>query len=267
MRYNRLETLLEDYRIAAYLFGGLFLLLAVVPVGKAFDKIGGFDKFAHFIGFYFFSFFMIAAYGKGFKGRLKVLLIALAFGASIELIQSVLPWRSKDFSDFLWDAIGGTVAVLTPSFMFHYVLTAIATVAYIGFVPLAPGTFTSAITLAVYYAMPVSWSFLNFAVPAIAVLGVWASHYVEKSTGQKDPNFVVVDESVGSLIAVMFLPKTVATLVVGFLFFRLFDIWKPLGIKKAQNLPGGLGIMADDVLAGSYALILNVILTLILKWL
>ncbi len=267
MNYSRIEKFLDDYRMAAYFFGGLFLILAVVPSGKAFDKIGNFDKFAHFIGFYFFTFFMIMAYGRKLKTRLLILMVALAFGGSIEIIQSFLPWRSQDFSDFLWDGVGAVSAFLTPSFLYHYILEAIATVGYIGFVPIAPGTITAAITLTVYYAMPVDWRFLNFAVPAIAVLGIWASHYVAKKRGIDDPNFVVVDEAVGALISVMFLPKTIPVLVIGFLAFRFFDILKPLGIHRTQNLPGGLGIVVDDMLAGAYALLVTFALTAISRWL
>ncbi len=266
MSYSKLDRFLDDFQMAAYFFGGLFLILAVVPAGKAFDKVTNFDKFAHFIGFYFFTLFAIAAHEWKIGGRLKTLAIALAFGASIELIQSFLPWRSKDFHDFMWDAIGALSAGLTPRFMFRYIMEIIATVGFIGYVPLASGTVTAAITLGVYFAMPVSWSFLNFAVPALLVLGLWASHYVSRQHGEEDPPYIVVDEAVGVLVAVMFVPKSVAVLTLSFVLFRIFDIWKPLGIKELQFLPGGLGIMADDLAAGAFTLII-VGLTHILGWL
>ncbi len=266
MRYNRLKNILDDFRIAAYCFGAIFLLLAVVPTGKAFDKVTYFDKFAHFVGFYFFTFFMIASYKWSLKGRLVTLAIALAFGASIEILQGFLPWRSKDYYDFVWDAIGAITAGLTPNFIFRYIMEAIATVGFVGFVPIAPGTITAALALGIYYAAPISWSFLNFAVPAMLVLGLWASHYVSELHGHGDPPFIVVDEAVGVLVGVMFMPKTLPILVTAFVIFRIFDIFKPLGINKLQDLPGGIGIMADDLLAGLYTLII-VGLTHILGWL
>jgi phosphatidylglycerophosphatase A len=66
----------------------------------------------------------------------------------------------------------------------------------------------------------------------------------------------VIDEVLGQMIALWFVPRSWPWLLAGFLLFRLFDIWKPLGAREAQRLPGGWGIVIDDVMAGLYALAL-----------
>ena len=99
----------------------------------------------------------------------------------------------------------------------------------------------------------------------ITVIGTWAASRVEKSLGRKDPSIVVVDEVAGQLVALLFLPfnASIWLVITGFLFFRLFDIWKPYPIRKLESLESGLGIMADDILAGVYAAILLSIVTTI----
>lgn len=76
-----------------------------------------------------------------------------------------------------------------------------------------------------------------------------------------DPSRVVVDEVVGFWIALFAVPKSLALVAIGFVLFRVFDIWKPFPIRKIETLPQGWGIMADDILAGIYT---NVLLRLVL---
>jgi phosphatidylglycerophosphatase A len=76
----------------------------------------------------------------------------------------------------------------------------------------------------------------------------------------KDSSKVVIDEVAGMLITLLFIPVTVNNLMVGLLLFRFFDIAKPLGIRKMEDLPKGWGVMADDVLAGIYAHIVLLVL-------
>lgn len=92
----------------------------------------------------------------------------------------------------------------------------------------------------------------------ISLTGTWAATRAEKLLGRKDPGAVVIDEVAGQLITFLFVPpgKWLWIIVVGFLAFRLFDIWKPYPIRRLESLGGGLGIMADDVLAGIYAAML-----------
>lgn len=86
----------------------------------------------------------------------------------------------------------------------------------------------------------------------ITLLGVWSGSNVEPLWG-KDNYRVVIDEVAGMWISILFVPFSVPVLIAGFVLFRLFDIWKPLFIKKIEKLPGGTGVMLDDVIAGIYA--------------
>ncbi|MCG2613651.1 phosphatidylglycerophosphatase A [Terrimonas sp. NA20] len=89
---------------------------------------------------------------------------------------------------------------------------------------------------------------------AILLLGVWSSNNVESTWGH-DSSKVVVDEVAGMMITLAWAPVELIFALIGFVLFRFFDILKPLGIRKAEDLPGGWGVMADDVLAGIYAFI------------
>ena len=91
-------------------------------------------------------------------------------------------------------------------------------------------------------------------------LGVIATDHLEKEWG-KDPSKVVMDEVIGVWIALLFVPVTWVNLLLAFALFRLFDIWKPLFIRKLEAIKGGWGVMLDDVLAGVYA---NIVLQVIL---
>lgn len=140
--------------------------------------------------------------------------------------------------------------------MKHRLCLTFATVFYIGFLPGAPGTYAAAVTAAVFFAI----SYFGGVVPAlhlsavglITLAGVLASHEISAAAGEEDPSFIVIDEVAGQLLTYLFVPMTILNLVLGFLFFRLFDIWKPFPIRKLEPLPEGVGIMADDLLAGIY---------------
>ncbi|MFD2146419.1 phosphatidylglycerophosphatase A [Mucilaginibacter antarcticus] len=97
---------------------------------------------------------------------------------------------------------------------------------------------------------------------AVTALGVWSGNKVEPLWG-KDHSRVVIDELAGMFISLLFVPVTIPYLIAGFVLFRFFDIVKPLYIRRLEALPGGWGVMADDVLAGVYAsLILQIIICL-----
>lgn len=87
---------------------------------------------------------------------------------------------------------------------------------------------------------------------AILFLGTWSSYKVENGWGH-DSSKVVIDEVAGMMITLLWAPVNFKYALAGFILFRFFDILKPLGIKSAERLPGGWGVMADDVLAGVYA--------------
>jgi phosphatidylglycerophosphatase A len=142
-----------------------------------------------------------------------------------------------------------------------------------GFLRPAPGTWGSLAGLVAWLLMVIGmggtrWKltpiFLYSAPVALSLLAVWASDRVVKETGQKDPSFIVIDEWAGlwfALTPLLFTttlqPQPVslwaARLVAPFMLFRLFDIWKPGVVDQAQRLPGGWGVVMDDVLAGLLA--------------
>ena len=146
-----------------------------------------------------------------------------------------------------------------------------------GLLPKAPGTWGSLAAIPFAYIMSVytcPYALISGTV-ALFFIGILASDKVEKSAQKKDPGFIVVDEVVGQWIALLPLPFLYSILdpdsfyffsapiaAVSFLAFRIFDIWKPWPINYAdKNIPGGFGIMFDDVIAGMYALIITSALT------
>ena len=132
---------------------------------------------------------------------------------------------------------------------------ALASFGYVGFFPFAPGTAGSAAALALF--VPVRWTgslSLELAVAVlVAVAGVWAATEAEKALGLQDPGPVVIDEVAGMLVSLLFLPGSWPVIAAAFLVFRIFDIIKPWPCGALERLPGGLGIMADDLAAGVYA--------------
>jgi phosphatidylglycerophosphatase A len=127
-----------------------------------------------------------------------------------------------------------------------------------GRAPFAPGTAGSAAALAIgialhHYAGFAGWYFLLLAA-ALSYPAVWAADVVARASGIKDPGFVVVDEVLGQWIALAGAhPFNWVSSLAAFALFRLFDIWKPPPVRQLESLAGGLGINADDAMAGCYA--------------
>jgi phosphatidylglycerophosphatase A len=133
-----------------------------------------------------------------------------------------------------------------------------------GYAPVAPGTAGSlaAIALAWLLVRYAGWQPLWFAALAVAATApsIWAAGVTAQSLNQKDPGLVVVDEVLGQWIALAGArPLNVKSWIGAFVLFRLFDIWKPIPVRNLEKLPGGSGIVADDLMAGLYAaLVLSV---------
>ena len=134
----------------------------------------------------------------------------------------------------------------------------IATCAYVGYAPVAPGTFGSAAGLVLFYALrhhgstivePVSEA---VAIGALFAVGVWAASEAERHFGRTDPGAVVIDEVIGMLITLAFIPVNLTGAIVGFFVFRVLDIVKPWPARRLERLHGGFGIVLDDVMAGIY---------------
>jgi phosphatidylglycerophosphatase A len=131
----------------------------------------------------------------------------------------------------------------------------VATMFGVGRAPAVPGTFgtLAAVPPAVLLAhlLP-SWGF-GVATCALAILAIWTSGVAARVMGLKDPRPVVIDEAAGLFVTLLFLPAGPATVAIGFVLFRLMDILKPFPARRAEGLPGGWGIVVDDLVAGVYA--------------
>jgi len=131
----------------------------------------------------------------------------------------------------------------------------LATVGYCGYSPVVPGTVGSAAGLLIY--LLVWWTQSPIVeIGLIAVLfaaGIWAGTTAEHYFGGIDPGPIVIDEVVGMLITLAFIPVGWTGALAGFVLFRIFDIIKPFPARRFEALHGGLGVMADDAMAAVYA--------------
>src|SRR5260370_15080370 len=138
------------------------------------------------------------------------------------------------------------------------VALAIATWLGCGYSPVAPGTAgtAAALAIAILLARFAGWKPWYFVVLAVVALApaIWAADVTARILGKKDPGQVVVDEVVGEWITLAGATSLNWKSYLGaFVLFRLFDIWKPPPVRQLEALPGGAGIVADDVMAGVYA--------------
>ncbi len=157
-----------------------------------------------------------------------------------------------------------------PSGPLDYIALGLTTLG-VGYIPGAPGTYGSLVAVGIYlgigrvqeqcaaHGLPFAAS-LHYALNAVllaafVLIGIWASGRTIPIFGRKDPSQAVVDEVMGQLVTFCFVPFGIGWpfILVGFLLFRLFDIIKPFPARTMEQLPGGLGICADDVVAGVYA--------------
>jgi phosphatidylglycerophosphatase A len=123
-----------------------------------------------------------------------------------------------------------------------------------GYAPIAPGTAGSLVGLLLFWPMAgVPFVWLAAAIVALFFVGVVAATAVATQVGLHDPGIVVVDEVIGMWVTLALVPFTPLTAALGFLLFRLMDIVKPFPARDLEHLPGGWGIVADDVMAGIYA--------------
>lgn len=131
----------------------------------------------------------------------------------------------------------------------------VATAAYAGYFPVAPGTVGSAAGLLVYGLVWWTGSPLVEAglIAVLFAIGVWAGTIAERYFGGIDPGPIVLDEVVGMLITLAFVPVSPSGALAGFFLFRLFDVIKPFPARRLESLHGGLGVMADDAMAAVYA--------------
>jgi phosphatidylglycerophosphatase A len=130
-----------------------------------------------------------------------------------------------------------------------------------GFAPFAPGTVGSAVGLLLWMLLPQTMAVQAIAVVALFAIGSWSGTVAERHFGRTDPGQVVLDEVMGMLATLFMNPVGWRGALVAFLLFRVADVLKPFPARRLERLPGGVGIMADDLMAGVYAnLALRVIL-------
>ncbi len=145
----------------------------------------------------------------------------------------------------------------------------IATGCGAGFIPVGPGTFGSIVGLLIAYGLisvfnadvVLLQNALIVASLILAAIGIWSGTRAERIFDQKDAGQIVIDEVCGQVISFVFIASYLSHLgpqwrwwtIAGFVLFRAFDIFKPYPLNRLQDLPGGLGVMMDDIIAGIYA--------------
>ncbi|MBI1796344.1 MAG: phosphatidylglycerophosphatase A [Candidatus Eisenbacteria bacterium] len=126
----------------------------------------------------------------------------------------------------------------------------IATLGPVGYAPIAPATAGSAVVaLAFLLAPPVPMPIFAAMILCGTAFAIWIADEAEKQLGH-DAHPIVIDEVVGQMLALVLVPHTWIAYGIAFALFRVFDVWKPLGAHEAQALPGGVGVVTDDVIAG-----------------
>jgi len=144
-----------------------------------------------------------------------------------------------------------------------FLIKAIASVFYIGYLPLVPGTFGSLAGVGLFYLIKKTTpSVYLLSVFCVILLGLLTSGRTEKLLNKKDPSCVVIDEVMGMLIALSFMPPDLKIIILGFIIFRILDTLKPYPAERLQNMHGAIGIMGDDLVAGIYT---NIILQVVLR--
>jgi len=134
-----------------------------------------------------------------------------------------------------------------------------------GYSPLVPGTVGSLPGVALAWAVASFGGQLALlaATVAVTLVGFWAAEGGARHFGRSDPRPVVIDEIAGQMVTLLWIPPAATSLAAAFLLFRAFDVVKPFPAGRLEALPGGSGIMADDLMAGVYA---NLVLRALLAW-
>jgi len=132
----------------------------------------------------------------------------------------------------------------------------------VGYSPVAPGTLGTLIAIPVYYFLSeIPSPLYEITLIGFFFLSVWVSENAERLFGKKDDQRIVIDEIIGFLITMLWVPKTIRFVMIGFFLFRFFDILKPFPIRHVEKrFKGGFGVVLDDVAAGVYA---NIVLQII----
>ena len=132
----------------------------------------------------------------------------------------------------------------------------------VGYSPVAPGTLGTLVAIPIYYFLSeIPSPLYEITLIGFIFLSVWISEKAEIFFVKKDDQRIVIDEIIGFLITMLWIPKTTRFIIIGFILFRFFDILKPIPIRRLEKgLKGGYGVVLDDVAAGAYA---NIVLQVI----
>jgi phosphatidylglycerophosphatase A len=133
-----------------------------------------------------------------------------------------------------------------------YFVCLLASGAFVGFSPVAPGTAGSLLAVALFlFFFPTDPAGVLLVLAVTIPASIWLAGKAEVAFGAKDASPIVVDEIVGQWLALVFLPRTAFFIVAAFLLFRALDIWKPW--RELERIPGGFGVVVDDLVAGVVA--------------
>ena len=136
--------------------------------------------------------------------------------------------------------------------MKRFVVSALSSFLYTGLFPFAPATFASLVWVALWLVLPGGgWLSKPVAVLCTIPVAIYLSHEAEKLYG-RDASRIVIDEVVGMQVTLLAMDPSIVMGAIGFILFRVFDILKPFPAGRSQRLPGGLGVVTDDVIAGAY---------------
>ena len=136
--------------------------------------------------------------------------------------------------------------------MLNDLVRLLATFFYVGYLPMAPGSMASAAGVLIVLILSSSHELYMAAFVAITILGFVVSGRMEEIAREKDPGCVVIDEVAGILLAFYALPLTWPVIITAFFLFRAFDMFKIYPVNKLEKMPGSVGIMMDDLVAGVY---------------
>jgi phosphatidylglycerophosphatase A len=123
-----------------------------------------------------------------------------------------------------------------------------------GYSPVLPGTMGALVGIPVFLILSsIPSPVYEITIVAFFFLAVWIAGIAQEYWGKKDDQRIVIDEIVGFLVTLLWIPSTLFTLICGFILFRLFDITKPFPVRRLEKVKGGYGVVLDDVMAGVYA--------------
>jgi phosphatidylglycerophosphatase A len=148
----------------------------------------------------------------------------------------------------------------------NYLILILATGLGVGFSPLVPGTMGTLIAVPIcliFSAIP--FPLHELTIVTFFFLSIWISDKAERYWGKKDDPRIVIDEIMGFLITMLWVPQTAFFIMIGFFLFRFFDILKPPPIHRLEKVNGGYGVVLDDVLAGVYANIVLQVIRLMIR--